>query len=123
MLILSITTWVLITGFFFIKSNTISFLKVALSKAYKTMLESTKKLAFVRFIAVKFKIAHVYTMFSPKVKRLFSFGLIRFFFLKRESNYFNLFSNKFFRKLNGLFVPVGILISLYIKINVTKYTK
>ncbi len=49
------------------------------SKAYKKTLESAKTSAFVRFIADKFKVAHVDTMFSPKVESLFSFGLISFF--------------------------------------------
>src|SRR6185312_12250686 len=99
---LSIMTWVLITGFLFIKLKTISFLKVALSKAYKTMLESTKKSAFVRFITVKFKMAHINTVPFPEFKSVISFGLIRLFFFNRKSNNFHLLANEFFRKFYGL---------------------
>lgn len=102
MFTLSIITCVLILGLFFINLKTISFLKVALSKAYKTMLESTKITAFVRFFAVKFKVTHIYTVVSPKVESFFSFRLIPFLFFDRKCNNLYLFSNKFFRKFDGL---------------------
>lgn len=103
MFTLSNTTWVLIKGFFLIKSKAMGFLKVALSSAYNTILESTKKSTFVCFTAVKFKVAHIYAMLFPKFKSSFHFRLIIFFLFNRESDNLYLFSNKFFRKFNSLF--------------------
>lgn len=102
MLTLSNTTCVLITGFCLIKSKAISFLKVALSRAYNTMLESTKNLAFIGFKSVKFKIAHIKTMLFPKFKGFFSFSIVSSFFFNRKSNNFYLLTNEFFWKLNSL---------------------
>ena len=123
MFTLSIITWVLITGFFFIRSKTISFLEVALSNAYKMMLESTKKSAFVRFISVKFKIAHVYAVFSPEIEGLFSFRLTPFFSSRGNAKTSTCFPTNSSGNSMVCFVPVGIIISLYIKMNVIKYTK
>ncbi len=102
MLILSKTTWVLITGLLLISPNAISFLKVALSNAYKAMLESIKKSALIGFVPVKFKIAHINTVLLPKVKSFFSFNLARYFFFNSKGNNFYLLTNKFLRKFNGL---------------------
>lgn len=71
------------------------------------MLESTKKSALVRFISVKFKVAHIHALLSSELEGLFSFRLILFFSLKRERNNLYLFPNKFFRELNGLFCIGG----------------
>ena len=102
MLTLSIITCVLIIGRFSIKFKEISFLKVALSRAYKTLLESTKKSAFIGFNAVKFKVSHINTVFLPKFKSLFNVVFINHFGFNRKRNNFHLSSNEFFRKFNDL---------------------
>lgn len=103
MFTLSNTTWVLIIGLFFIKSIAIAFLRVALSRAHNTMLESTKKSVFISFRAVKFKIAHIYAMLFPKAISIIVVRLITFVSFDGKSDYFYLLANKFFRKLNSLF--------------------
>jgi len=107
MFTLSNATWVLITGLFFIKSIAIAFLRVALSRAYNTMLESTKKSGFISFRAVKFKIALIYAMLFPKAISIIVVRLITFVSFYGESDYFYLLANKFFRKLNSLFGMSG----------------
>ncbi len=103
MLTLSITTWVLITGLLLIRLKTISFLNVALSKAYKTTFESTKISSFVRFITVKFKVTHVYTMGPPEFEGDFRPIKVIFSLFNRKSNNLYLLPDKVVGKFNSLF--------------------
>lgn len=70
---------------------------------YKSILESTKTLAFICFIPVKFKVAHVYLITIKKLHSLVKIGLFICSCIASatylKSNHFNFFIQVFRRKV------------------------